>query len=245
MFGWISCSFSSAIVPLLLLMAVTASPGLGAESITADPPAASVLEHFLVSQSEGRGWDLETIEIEASLPKLQKTAHLRAIRRLLPVGQPHYKVLETAGDSTVRNQVIVRYIAADEKATELAARSVALTPANYRIHYAGTVWIGDRLAYVYRMIPRHRREGLVNGSLWLDSETGIAIRESGYLAKSPSVFLKRINVTRENDLQNGTVAVRITHISVDTRLIGRAQLVIVERQAADEQDEGGSAREGQ
>ena len=79
------------------------------------------------------------------------------------------------------------------------------------------------------MVPHKKREGLINGVLWLDSETGIAVRESGYLAKSPSVFVKRINLTRENELHNGTVAERITHIAVEERLIGRAQLVTVER----------------
>jgi hypothetical protein len=41
--------------------------------------------------------------------------------------------------------------------------------------------------------------------------------------------VKRINLTRENELYKGTIAERITHISVETRLIGRAQLVIEER----------------
>ena len=81
--------------------------------------------------------------------------------------------------------------------------------------------------------------------LWLDSETGIAVRESGYLAKSPSVFVKRINLTRENGLHNGTIAERITHLSVDTRLIGQAQLIIVERPTSAETAIGGVAEGGQ
>ena len=207
--------------------------------------AGSVLQRFIVSQEEASGWPVETIEIEASLPTLKKTGRLRAIRRLFPVGHPNYKVLEIAGDATVKNQVIVRYISADEKATELPASSVALTPANYKIHYAGSVWLGDRLTYVFRVIPRKKREGLINGVLWIDSETAIAVRESGYLAKSPSVFVKRINLTRENELHNGTIAEKITHVSVEMRLIGRAQLIIVERPASEETAVRGVAEGGQ
>jgi hypothetical protein len=33
--------------------------------------------------------------------------------------------------------------------------------------------------------------------IWLDSATAVVVRESGYLAKNPSIFVKRINVTRE------------------------------------------------
>ena len=161
------------------------------------------------------------------------------------MGHPDYKVLEIAGDATVKNQVIVRYISADEKATELAASSVAPTPTNYKIHYAGSVWLGNRLTYVFRMVPRKKREGLINGVLWLDSETGIAVRESGYLAKSPSVFVKRINLTRANELHNGTIAERITHVSVEMRVIGRAQLIVVERPTSDKTAVSGVAEEGQ
>ena len=233
---------SAVLVPLIVL----ARPSFGTEGVTADASAgAAVLQRFILSQREASGWPVETIEIEASLPTLKKTGRLRAIRRLFPGGHANYRVLEIAGDATVKNQVIVRYISADEKATELAASSVALTPANYKIQYAGSIWFGNRLTYAFRMIPRKKREGLINGVLWLDAETGIAVRESGYLAKSPSVFVKRINLTRENELHNGSITERITHIAVETRLIGRAQLVIVERPTSAETADRGVVEDGQ
>jgi len=236
-------SLRSAVLVLLILLA---RPSFCTEGVTADASAgAAVLQRFILSQREASGWPVETIEIEASLPTLKKTGRLRAIRRLFPVGHANYKVLEIAGDATVKNQVIVRYISADEKATELAASSVALTPANYKIRCAGSVWLGNRLTYAFRMIPRKKREGLINGVLWLDAETGIAVRESGYLAKSPSVFVKRINLTRENELHNGSITERITHIAVETRLIGRAQLVIVERPTSAETADRGVVEDGQ
>lgn len=216
-------------------MFVAPWPSLGAESMTADAsfPPAGVLQRFIVSQEEAHEWPSETIEIEASLPKLKKTGRLLAIRTLFPAGQPDYKVLEIAGDPIVKQQVIVRYISAEEKTNKVLASSVALIPANYKIHYAGTLRLGNRLAYAFRVVPRKKRVGLINGVLWLDVETGVAIRESGYLAKSPSVFVKRINLTRENELRNGAVAARVTHVSVETRLVGRAQLVIVEHPPSD------------
>ena len=144
----------------------------------------------------------------------------------------------------VKNQVIARYIAATERATALPASSVAITPANYEIHYVGSVCVGGRPAYAFRIIPRKKREGLIKAVLWLDSETSIAVRESGYLTKNPSVFLKRVNLTRENVLHNGTVDAKITHILVETRLVGRVQLIIVERPTSDELTAGRAAAEG-
>jgi hypothetical protein len=41
--------------------------------------------------------------------------------------------------------------------------------------------------------------------------------------------VKRVDVTRETTLRDGSAEVRVTHLSVDTRLIGRAELIIHER----------------
>jgi hypothetical protein len=222
-------------------------PDFGAESMIVDsvPAPAAVLQRFIANQAQPVAWSLETIEIQVSLPQMKKTGRLRAIRRLSPARQPDYQVLEIAGDPTVKHQVIVRYISADERASGLPALSVALIPANYKIHYVGTVRLDDRLAYAFRVIPRQKRDGLINGVLWLDSETGMALRESGYLAKTPSIFLKRINLTRENELHGGTVVAKITHVSVETRLVGLARLIIVERPATDELAQRDAAVDGQ
>lgn len=221
---------------MLLSMAVAGWCSPDAERTAADecPAASAVLQHFILSQEKASGWPLETIEIDASLPKLKKAGWLRAIRRTFPAEKPHYDVLEITGDQTVKTQIIARYLSATDRAAELPLASVAITPANYEIHYAGSLCVGERPAYAFRITPRKKREGLLNAVLWLDSETGIAVRESGYFAKSPSVFLKRVNLTRENELHNGTIEARITHIVAETRLIGPARLVVVERQASDE-----------
>ena len=226
---------------LVFLITPLAWPGILTETAMPDAPsgAAFALQRFFAGQEKASAWSVETIEIDASLPTLKEAGRLRAIRRLSPVGRPEYELKEIAGDATVKNQVIVRYLAADEKRTEVGASSIALTLTNYKIDYAGSLWLGDRLTYIFRIIPRKKREGLINGVLWIDSETGIAVRESGYLAKSPSVFVRRINLTRQNELHNGIVAQRITHISIETRLIGRAQLLICERPASEVVSEGG------
>jgi hypothetical protein len=128
--------------------------------------------------------------------------------------------------------LIARYLYADQRALELSNESTAITPANYKFAYLGTVQLRDDLAYAFRIIPRNKKQGLINGVLWIDGETGIAVRLSGHLVKSPSMFLKRVNVTRENSLREGIVETRITHLLIDTRLVGSARLVVVEHPTA-------------
>jgi hypothetical protein len=172
---------------------------------------------------------VESIEIEASLPKLQKQGRLRAIRRLNPLGEANYEVLESAGDQTVRREVIARYLSAQAAAAELPASTVAMSPANYDFSYKGVGQIGETVAYVFQIRPRKKRQGLIKGELWLDGETGAAIHMSGYLVKKPSIFVKRVTVSRETLLSEGIAQTQLTHLSVETRLVGLADLTITER----------------
>jgi hypothetical protein len=224
----------SSVLPLLALTGAFPQriPAEDNIIVTSSPPAAITLERFIAAQPAPSRTSVETIEIEASLPKLNKNGRLRAIRRTVSEHQLEYQVLELSGDSMVNHQLIARYLSADKRATELSTASTAITPANYRFRYVGSVQLHDDLTYVFRIIPLKKKQGLINGILWLDGDTGIAVRLSGYLVKNPSIFLKRVNVTRESCLRDGIVDARITHLLLDTRLVGSARLVVVERPSA-------------
>ncbi len=226
------CSFA-ALLPLvmMLLVVLQASPGQAAEMsmVESTTGASLAFARYIANLDETSLWRLETVEIEASLPRLEKEGTLRAIRRLSPFGQPEYQVLEIAGDQTVRQQVIVRYLAADVRAEAIPRSSIAITPVNYRFRYKGIVKTGENLVYAFLVTPRQKREGLIKGELWIDGDTGAVVRQSGCLVKRPSIFVKRVDVTRETDLHEGIAAVRVTHLSVDIRLVGRAELTIRER----------------
>lgn len=218
---------------VLLLLALTGTfaqhlPARDNIIVNSCPPAAMALRRFIANQQHDSRTSIETIEIEASLPKLNKKGRLRAIRRSLSAQHPEYQVLEISGDSMVNHQLIVRYLNADERAAELSNASTAITPANYKFRYVGAVQLRDDLAYVFRIIPHKKRQGLINGVLWIDGNAGIAVRLSGYLVKNPSIFLKRVNVTRENYLRDGIVEAQVTHLLIDTRLVGSARLIVVE-----------------
>jgi len=232
--------FQSALPPILILLAILLASTLrAAEAPAAESNAQAdiAFARYTAGLERSNPWNLETVEIDASLPKLAKKGRLRAIRRLLPFGKPEYQVLEIAGDQTVKQQVIVRYLSAEVRAAAIPASSTAITPANYKFHYKGPVKTGDSVAYVFDISPRKKRPGLIKGELWLDGETGAVLRQSGYLVKSPSIFVKRIDLTRDTALQAGVAQTRVTHVSVDTRLVGRAELVIHERPVTDSDTE--------
>jgi hypothetical protein len=77
-------------------------------------------------------------------------------------------------------------------------------------------------------VPKKKRTGLIRGQLWIDSATGIAVRQEGRLVKRPSVFIRKIEVTRDTNLRDELPYTRVTHVSIETRLVGRAELTITE-----------------
>jgi len=243
-------SFRSALLLRVILLAALLASGR-ARSATTGPAAAAHIQaaetlivasttqasmafaRYTAGLEQASPWSLETVEIDAALPKLEKQARLRAIRRLLPLGKPEYQVLEIAGDQTVTRQVIARYLTAKVRAAALPADSVAITPANYKFRYKCASNTGDRTVYAFLIAPRKKREGLIKGELWIDGETGVVVRQSGYLVERPSIFVKRVDVIQETALRDGSAEERVTHLSVDTRLAGRAELIIHERPYAD------------
>lgn len=190
--------------------------------------ASAVLEKYFAAGGPAP-WATESIEIHASLDKFEKSGELRAVRRLSPMGESRYEVLQLSGDRRVEQQVIVRYLNAEERAAEMPAASTVITRANYKFTYRGVVDDGEHLAYAYQITPRRKRQGLIRGEIWLDQQTGVPVLQFGRLVKNPSVFLGRVSVARENALRNGGVESRLTHISIETRLFGRVELVVEER----------------
>ena len=66
---------------------------------------------------------------------------------------------------------------------------------------------------------------MLKGQLWIDAATGAAVHQDGYAVKRPSVFVRRVELA--HDVLNS--GVHITRLKIETRLVGRAELVITER----------------
>jgi hypothetical protein len=211
---------------------VWASGAVENSSVTSQPAPKLVLARYaaILEQSNQRlDCRKVAVEIEASLPKLAKRGRLRAIREMVYPGRPEYRDLEIEGDSTVRQQVIARYLSADAQAAALPSGSVAVSPANYKFRYVGAIGSAGALTYVFEIAPRRKRAGLIRGELWIDSSSGLATRKAGRFVKMPSLFLRRIDVVQDIYLREEAPYLRIMRLGIDTRLAGRAELTIRER----------------
>jgi len=169
------------------------------------------------------------LEIDASLPGLAKEGRMLAVRQTDASERSEYNVIRFDGDSTVKQQVIARYLAAQEQAEALPYSTVAVTPTNYKFRYVGSLANNGTTVCIFQIVPKKKRAGLIRGQIWIDSGTGIAVHQVGRFVKRPSVFIRKIEVTRDTNLRDGLPYTRVTHLSIETRLVGSAELTLTER----------------
>ena len=242
-----SASHTMAVVALLFATTsygqslVVRTPEVGEARLTVDESAPALAFGKYIAFLRERNPFTESgpisVEIEASLPGLAKQGTLLAVRRMGASERSEYSAIRFDGDSTVKQQVIARYLNAEEQAEALPYSTVAVTPANYKFRYLGSVENNETTVCVFQIVPKKKRAGLIRGQIWIDSATGVAVHQAGRFVKRPSVFIRTIEVSRDTKLRDGLPYTRVTHVAVETRLVGSAELTITERplQAAEQQ----------
>ena len=197
---------------------------------TTTSPSDTIVEQFCAAT---RGQDrllqgsTMDVEISASLPKLNKKAKMSALRRVSALGRITYEKLRFEGDGTVKKQLINRYLSAEAEAQQDASLAIAVTPANYNFKYKGKAQLDGRETYLFDVSPRRKRQGVFRGQLWIDAVSFLRVQESGYLVKSPSVFVKKIAFVRKYQICGGVSVPKQEQSFADTRLgVGRAEMTI-------------------
>jgi hypothetical protein len=191
-------------------------------------PPPDVLDRYLEASQESatafRGYSM-AVDIQAQLPKLKKQGHLQALRHISKIGRVTYDALKFAGDNTIKTNVIARYLTAEVQA-QGGTGDLSISPANYKFKYKGLANREGRQLHVFEVKPHKKRVGLFKGEVWVDPDTYLPVREAGQFVKNPSLFLKKVEFTREYDIRDGVAfPARIASI-VDTRLVGKAQINI-------------------
>ena len=204
--------------------AMCAGPGIGIAD--ADRVSADIISKYVAAtENQENAIDNESVEmdIDASLPKLQKSGHLRALKKISRLRRSSYRVLSFQGDNTVKQQVIARYLQAEQQGH--GDKELAVTPANYKFKLKGEQ---DENAgnpvYVFHVSPRKKRVGLFRGEVWIDARTYLPVYEKGRFVKNPSIFFKRVDFERAYTIQNGRSLPEHMTSTINARLVGRVEL---------------------
>ena len=197
------------------------------DSNSADASTSILNRYLTASESQAvvmRGMQMD-VDIDAKLPKLKKEGKLNALRFISQIGKISYVMRSFVGDNTIKKDVIARYLNAETQA-QLGTTSLAITPENYKFKYKGLHRNENQGMHVFQVTPIKKRVGLFKGELWIDAETYLPLRESGRFVKNPSVFLKKVEFTRDYEIRDGVAIPRTIDSVIDTRLVGRAEIHI-------------------
>lgn len=193
-----------------------------------EKPSAVILDKYLQAtqthEDDLRGASMD-VDIDASVPGLKEHGKLRALRKISKVGQITYRVLGFQGDSTIKNQVIARYLQAEQQGQ--GDMSLAVIPANYKFKYKGEKTDPDgSQVYTFQVSPRKKKVGLFKGEIELDAATYLPVMEKGRFVKNPSIFFKKVDFQRSFRIQNGVAVPENMSSTIDAHLIGKVQLNI-------------------
>lgn len=168
------------------------------------------------------------IEIQAALPDLYKQCRLLVVRTTIDSAHSQYLLLGFEGDIFVAKKIVAPYFDLQDQIEGLTSSSIAITPANYRFRHIRLDEDGPVPAYVFRITPKKKRLGLIDGELWIDAASGASILQAGQLAKTPPGQAGRPRIVRDIKLVDGIPLIRITHVTMKTKDIGRGELTITE-----------------
>lgn len=134
----------------------------------------------------------------------------------------HYQITGEGGSGYIRSKVLKGVLEAEREviARGETARS-SLAPENYRFEPNGID--ADGFANVL-LEPRRQERVLVAGSMALDARDGALVRLQGRLAKSPSFWVKNVDIVRKYARIDGNVLPVRLESTAQLRFLGDATL---------------------
>src|SRR5262245_25340583 len=155
--------------------------------------------------------------LEASTRGGAMRAELDAWTSLAADGAFSFEVIQESGSDLIRDHVL-RAALIEEQRSRLANEqdAAALTPANYELQVDDAA--GDLIRI--NLTPRRRSRMLVTGSAFVTRDEADLMRVPGALAKRPSFWTRRVDITRCYRRIGGVRVPIEMRSTADVRLMG-------------------------
>jgi hypothetical protein len=176
-----------------------------------------------VRQQAALGTSTDVTVVEATLPTTGQKGRFELRRSFLAPKSLAYGAIKFVGDTFVKTNIITKLLQSEVDHVEKGeGPSTAISSENYKFNYKGTQEINGQTAYEYHVKPRKKRVGLFKGKIFLNVTNGHIVRAEGTLAKSPSVFIKKVEFTQDYEEVSGFTLPAHMHSIANTRLLGKA-----------------------
>lgn len=167
-------------------------------------------------------------DYEARFIELHEQGRWRLLKSVSRVGEVTFRAITAfTGDDRVRKELILRTMEEEQKARAFGAIPVSQT--DYILSINAILRRSTGTTYVYDVKPRRKAPGLFEGQVEIDGETGMPLRESGRLVKSPHWILNNVRFRRDYELRNGVSVVKYFESRVNVRFLGIGQAEVIAR----------------
>ena len=181
--------------------------------------ADDTIRQFLAQGDTQRGYRaVRRLEAE----NRDRKGWLEAVTEYAPPTGFRYQITAEGGSEYIRRKVLHAILEGERDVIgqgEMARSS--LDVANYRFQANGID--RDGLANVL-VSPRRKERVLVAGTMFLEPSDGALVRLQGRLAKSPSLWVKHVDIVRTYERIGGTVVPVALETKADVRFVGEATL---------------------
>jgi hypothetical protein len=139
--------------------------------------------------------------------------------QFVPPGDTSYSIVSSTGSS--RGVGIVRRVLDSESQIKKDPQSYGINSENYNFTYEGEQQVDGHRCYVLALAARRRDHHLLDGRAWIDAETSQIRLVQGEPARSPSWWLKKVQVTMHYGDIGGVWAPLSTQALADVRWFGK------------------------
>jgi hypothetical protein len=212
-----------------LLLAIAGVPLLLARA-AAQPPDGIVdsqlIDRFLAPDKSPLVSYRAFRHLTASTRGGRMSASVEAWTTLDPVHGFSYEITSRSGSGLIQSKVLVAALQAEQEANRADRGQSALTRANYE--FLNTTPEDARLVKV-DVKPRRKHVMLVQGALFVESESADLVRIEGELSKRPSFWTRRVRVIREYERVEGIHVPVSMRSTADVLIVGSSSFAMTYR----------------
>jgi hypothetical protein len=199
-------------------LSVQGLAGAPAPAVPTSPSENVAVEKFLSQVEKPPVAYQARRRLDASSAKLKESAWLEAVTEYSPAAGLTYSIVAEGGSERIRRRVLHAVLKAEqENSTHAEWVKGNLSRANYALDFDGHAGNG---MLKMQLTPRRRDSRLVLGSALLTAKSGNLVRVEGRLSKSPSFWVRWVDVSRTYSPIGGAMMPVAIESTADVRIAG-------------------------
>lgn len=166
-----------------------------------------------------REYKLFEDEQDAQNPAQKPSSQIIANVDFMPPDHKSFQIEKAEGSE--RGKSIVWHILENESAGSGKGSPVPLTQKYYEFKLVGEDTIHGQSCWVLSVKPHHDDKNMIKGKAWVDKDTYLTQQVQGEMAKTPSWWLKKVEMTIQYGDAAGMWMPTGTYVVADVRFFGK------------------------